>query len=680
MYEIRPETVKTFILDRNIKLPRFQRKQTWDEKKNFQLCISLFKEYPIRVSILSVDTDKDRTIRWLLDGRQRKNALSLIYEDPENIYNWGKKFIGFKNNDQPSILEEKFWEKIKEYIEDDPSEYDDGYDTNTNISEVESDSPDSTNGLVEYDESVDYSKTGLSLLVEIIKIIHNKSTKNSGFTKPFDLTKSVNRLPYIESQNGSVKLSSKRLKTFIDEYRRFCDDENHAFEKKESFYIFVNNRCDIKDKDKTNQYLNQNWSAMIERVLIIDKIDNLLGNSKIGMIEVKDLSPSDSQKIFNIINSEGEKLTAVEILSAKPNWNVKIQNPPQIMIDTVANLYKRIGTQNLDIVKWDLPATLIKRIGNNFILKEFVDTKSDFEKEITLGFKILSGIYIDGVKKEDVESLSKNPINWNTDIETIIYELQQLIKLIGSFDYFKYLKSWKISIMELTSDAIVLDFIILMYKDWARKGKPIGNDTKVKQLQKNGFILFDKLIFEYVNKQWRGSSDSKIANNIVNLSTELDKFTPIQKVKWETMLTEIYELNSIDGNEISLKLMKPILYHFYCLKNIQGPDSNYGIEVDHIIPQALFAESSIDKSDVLKDNILNLGLLPKDENISKGKKKLTGITHEWLKDQVEKYEFINKNEFVYYSDINNYKAIFKLREELFNIIFTTNRNAILIEG
>lgn len=47
MYEIRPESIKTFITDRNVKLPRFQRKQTWDDKKNFQLCISLFKEYPI---------------------------------------------------------------------------------------------------------------------------------------------------------------------------------------------------------------------------------------------------------------------------------------------------------------------------------------------------------------------------------------------------------------------------------------------------------------------------------------------------------------------------------------------------------------------------------------------------------------------------------------------------------
>lgn len=53
MYEIKPENVKAFITDRSIRLPRFQRKQTWDEKKNFQLCISVFKDYPIGVCILS---------------------------------------------------------------------------------------------------------------------------------------------------------------------------------------------------------------------------------------------------------------------------------------------------------------------------------------------------------------------------------------------------------------------------------------------------------------------------------------------------------------------------------------------------------------------------------------------------------------------------------------------------
>lgn len=77
----------------------------------------MFKEYPIGVSILSVDESKGRTIRWLLDGCQRKNALAMKYDDPENIYNWAKKFIGFKNSDQPSEIEEKFYAKINEYIE-----------------------------------------------------------------------------------------------------------------------------------------------------------------------------------------------------------------------------------------------------------------------------------------------------------------------------------------------------------------------------------------------------------------------------------------------------------------------------------------------------------------------------------------------------------------------------------
>ena len=51
MYEIRPESVKSFITDKNIRLPRFQRKQTWDEKKNFELCITYLKSTPL-VSLL----------------------------------------------------------------------------------------------------------------------------------------------------------------------------------------------------------------------------------------------------------------------------------------------------------------------------------------------------------------------------------------------------------------------------------------------------------------------------------------------------------------------------------------------------------------------------------------------------------------------------------------------------
>lgn len=69
-------------------------------------------------------------------------------------------------------MEEKFWKKIKEYIEDD-SEEDEG------ANEIDEENDQTLNN-EEYDESMDYSQTGLALLLEIIKLIHNKSSKNTG--------------------------------------------------------------------------------------------------------------------------------------------------------------------------------------------------------------------------------------------------------------------------------------------------------------------------------------------------------------------------------------------------------------------------------------------------------------------------------------------------------------------
>lgn len=669
MYEIRPESIKTFITDRNVRLPRFQRKQTWDEKKNFQLCISLFKEYPIGVCILSVEEGKGKTVRWLLDGRQRKNAMQMMYDDPENIYNWAKKFIGFKNSDQPSELEEKFYAKISEYIE---SDLDDEFDASPSASE---DGDDDTEGTEEDGvDEISSDAYGLDLLLDIIRIIHNKTKKNTGFTKPFDFIKYVDRLPYVEVDSSGTKLSSRKVKTFIDEYRKYCDDDYLDYEDQASFCGFLSNRCTIKDDKKLKNEINNHWNSIKERILIVEKIDGLLTNSKIGMIEVKNLKPSDSQKIFNIINSEGEKLTAVEILSAKPHWNIPVDNPSQEAVDATASLYKRIGTAQTDVVRWDMPATFLKRIGDNIVLKRFADSKTDFEKELTCGFKILSGIYVGGVKKESIEELSKTKINWSSDIENLIFDMKNMLKLISSFDYFKYFKSWNATIMELTSDAIAMDFIIIAYKDWCRKGKPVG-DSKAKQFQKNCFILWDRLIYEYIFKQWRGSSDQKLANNIVALDSEKDSFDPIPKDKWLAVLKDqIFENSTIDIQDISMAMMKPLLYHFYCLKCIQGPDTSYGIEIDHIIPQTLFNESSIPRKEIIQDNLLNLGLLPKDENIAKSNKKLSMIDSTWLEDQIVKYEFIPKDKFKEYSNVNYFQNMFDMRQEIYIKAYSEDRN------
>ena len=71
-YVIEPMGIKSFLDDNTIKYPRFQRKAVWKKKQNFELCISVFQEYPIGVVILN----KQQKISWLLDGRQRRMESS----------------------------------------------------------------------------------------------------------------------------------------------------------------------------------------------------------------------------------------------------------------------------------------------------------------------------------------------------------------------------------------------------------------------------------------------------------------------------------------------------------------------------------------------------------------------------------------------------------------------------
>jgi len=670
MYEIRPESVKTFITDRNIRLPRFQRKQTWNEKKNFELCISLFKDYPLGVTIVNVENRNGISIRWLLDGRQRRNALVKMYEDPENIYWWARKYIKFNNNSQPDEIREKFWEKINEYIE-----YDEDEDTLDQSDELDTelDNDDTTSIENNLDATVeDTQANGLDFLLDIILMIHNKRANRTGFSKPFDLTRFVQRLPYVEVRDGAQVLSSKRLKTFIDQYRSETDETSP-----ETFYSFVDSRMSIKDADNLRKYIIKEWDHIYYRIYMIERLDSILTNSKIGIIEVKDILFADSQKIFNIINTKGEKLTAVEVLSAKPSWNtaIDIDEASDEMKNSVTSFYQIMGiSTGNNIVKWDLPATLVNRIGANFILQNFDITKTnDLSKSLTYGFKLLSGIWKNGIKKDDIDWLGKDKnIDWLYKYESLVSDLQVMLNVIESFSYFKFFKSWRSSIMELTNDSIALNFFIIAFKEWERKGKPKKSDSNTKPFVKNCFILWDKLIYEYLTLKWKGSGDSKVSKNIAELSSADFVYKPVSSEDWIRILEEIYDKCTVFGENVAIKNMKPILYHFYCLRSIQGPDTNYGIEVDHIIPQEVFKNSSTD--DGVQHSLYNLGLLPKRENINKSNKKLNEITDPWLKEQVVKYEFVEEAEFNTYSNAANYKQLYEAHYELFKSTFEDGGN------
>ena len=679
MYEIRPESIKTFLEDSNIKLPRFQRKQTWDASKNFKLCISIFKEYPIGVSILSIETVEHKTTRWLLDGRQRRNALMQMAEDPENIYLWAKKFIGFKDKHQPQEVETFFWDKINLYLEQDD------LDTNQNDENITADTEDEALPEEPKEDNSQYesnsiSKTkGLELMLNIILMVHNKNKKYSGFSRPFDFTKWISDLPYVENTNGRIILNSRRIKSFIGEYKSFCHLDKRDYEFKANFGDFLKSRFrpSGSDHDKILVELTRNWDKILDRIDLLDNIDNLLLNSKIGLIEVKNINTADGQKIFNIINSEGTQLTAVEILSAKPNWNKVIKNPNASLVKEAKELYASINIKSDDIVRWDVPATLIPRLKlSNFIFKDFTDNKSGFEKKLTLGFKLLSGILIGGIKKEDINKLSTvTSINWEIDIDNLLNDLNTVIKLLSEYEYFKYLQSWKGSIMETLSDTIALNFLVITYMDWKRKGSPIGSSVPTKQFQKNSVILLDRLVYEYVTRQWRGSTDSKFAQNISTFNIQPVIYAPIEKKKWLNLLKEIIDKNTIDDVNIYQKILEPILYHFYCIKKLSGPDTGlYSTHVDHIIPQALFKKSALPNKELIQNNLYNLALLPGNENISKSDDRLVEITNQWLKDQILKYEFIKEKDFVKYSDLSNIETLKNERRKHFEMTFDTERD------
>ena len=121
-YNIETRSISEFVTDSKIKLPRFQRKSTWTAKQNFELAISIFQEYPVGVVIIN---DEGHT-SWLLDGRQRRSALRDLRANPDLVYDWARKYIKFKSNQDVVELKHMFWDRIDAYLQ---QEEDDDHNT-----------------------------------------------------------------------------------------------------------------------------------------------------------------------------------------------------------------------------------------------------------------------------------------------------------------------------------------------------------------------------------------------------------------------------------------------------------------------------------------------------------------------------------------------------------------------
>ena len=662
-YIIEPISILSFVTDPSIKLPRFQRKATWVKEQNFELAISVFQDYPVGVVIVN----KERDESWLLDGRQRRSALIQMRENPVVLYEWAKKYIGLKSNEDPSCLKEKYWDKVDKYLQKEDSNGQESYEGGYEGEEED----------VEDSFDSEKQKEGLQTLLDLILMVHQVKQGKSRWERDFNFAKYFYKIGYINQKDGDNVNPVKLRKFLLD----FKEELNSKPITKESFVEYYLDKFAVRDnlEAKFKEDVDHKWNDLVFAVETILKSEKVFIDARIGLIKLTNVSPLDAQNIFSRINRGGTLLKAEELLSAKPFWNVKVDSTNATLKNIVKNMYERIGVEiPKDIYRWDIAATLLQRINDKGLL--FDTYKDSIEKgevaieQITLGFKLISSIFQKGMSGKHVSDLEKNTsINWDTSIDSLINDIDQVCEILMKDSFFAFFQSWKKPLAKLMGNAIVLEFITIILENWYALGRPTVSSSALSNFQQQARILFDRLVYEYATKMWRGSGDSKMAADISNWK---ERLTPVSQDNWLEFIMAACD-GKYKGENVTQKILTPVLYYYYVLSDRSPINStNVQFDVDHLYPQDKFRENSmVDISN--KDCLCNLSLLPKKENICKSNKALKEIVDPWLSKQIVDYADIAQRDFGKFSDLSNIKELKQYRAQLYEKAFTELRTSKL---
>lgn len=657
-YNIETRSISEFVTDSKIKLPRFQRKSTWTAKQNFELAISIFQEYPVGVVIIN---DEGHT-SWLLDGRQRRAALRDLRANPDLVYDWARKYIKFKSNQDVVDLKHMFWDRIDAYLQQEEQEEDDA----TFAAEPTT---------IESEEDEDINKwrqrEGLNTLLEIILMVHQKKPNGGKWERIFnDLDKYLERPPYAPKRDGFV-INPEDLRQFLLDYKNKVSAPT-----KENFIQYMDDFGGAikegKEKDFKNQ-VDKNWEDIEHITLVIAKSEQIISDARIGVILLKNVTPLDAQNIFSRINSGGTQLKAEELLSAKPFWNEKVTMVDTNMQTLVNDLYSRLGVelpQDGNVVRWDYGATLILRIKDQHLIFDDYEQKYSTQEidltQITLGFKIMSAYFNKGVSAIVVNELEKNKqIKWGISIDDLVDNINTVCEILLKSEFFKYLLSWKKPLYKLLGAAPTLEYLTILLLDWESKGCPRVSSAEYNAFVREAKALFDRLIFEYSVGAWKGSGDSKMANHVKNWH---DRLKPMDAEAWENLIRGACEGN-YNGQTIDIKHLTPILCYQYALQKKQPvPPLEETSEVDHIMPKAKLENNSMIPSGY-RDALFNLELLPKDDNNQKKDKALNEVNDNFLRQSISRYCDVQIEDFDKYSDVSHIKELKEKRLSMLIKVF-----------
>lgn len=662
-YIIEPISILSFVTDPSIKLPRFQRKATWVKEQNFELAISIFQDYPVGVVIVNKEKDES----WLLDGRQRRSALIQMRENPVILYEWAKKYIGLKSNEDPSSLKEKYWDKVDKYLQKEET-------AGTELSE---DRYEGEEDHVEDSFDSEKQKEGLQTLLDLILMVHQIKNGKSRWERDFDFSRYFHKIEYI-NQKEDNKINPIKLRKFLLDFKEELKSKPLT---KEIFVEYYLEKFAILDKQEVKfvEDVDHKWRDIVFSIDTISKSEKIFIDARIGLIKLTNVSPLDAQNIFSRINRGGTLLKAEELLSAKPFWNAKIDSANAKLKEIVKTMYERIGVEiPKDIYRWDIAATLLQRIDDKGLLfdsyKDSADKGEVSIDQITLGFKLISSVFQRGMSGKHVNDIEKNTsINWDTSIDDLIEDIDKVCEILVKDSFFKYFQSWKKPMAKLMGNAIVLEFITIAIEDWKELGRPTVSSNAFSRFQQHARILFDKLVYEYATKMWRGSGDSKMASDINNWK---ERLIPIAQSTWMEFISAACN-GKYKGENVTQKILTPVLYYYYILTD-RSPSValEEQFDVDHLYPQDKFKDNSmVDISN--KDCLCNLSLLPKRENISKGNKSLKEIVNPWLIQQIAMYADIQQCDFDKFSDLSNIDILKEQRSLLYKKAFKEIRDSKL---
>lgn len=554
-------------------------------------------------------------------------------------------------------------EKIKTEVNTD----DDDQDDNDDISDEQP----------SFDFSQQYSS--LKSLCDLLTIVHPIKKEKSNIERMFSFNGiiPIQDLDYSITQDGEYVIDIPRLWSFV----RLC--VNERYDSKDEFISYLEKRykLDVISAKKMSVYVEQHWEYFDKCFKTLARLEQMLQMSTIGIIKLSNASPLDAQNIFSLVNGGGTPLTSEELLSARPFWNVIVNNPSNVLRDDVAKLYKklRISVPN-DVYRWDLCASMLLRIDKNHLVfnEMFSAIDSDdnkFKNMLSLGFKTISAMLVGGINNKSVEKLERSKsINWDIAIDNLVSEINLVISILEDYEYFKYLLSWNQTIMSLTSNTIAIEFIAIMHKRWKENGCPTKSSPLAKKLAKEAFILYDRLVYEYSIRIWAGSSDNKLSSDLSNINSRISQ---VSKQEWMSLIDEL-STGKFKGKNTKSNLLKPLIYHFYCIKRMSPTILNLSTkyEIDHIVAESLFDNNTLDDSIMcMKDCLLNFALLPKRENIEKSGQKLNKIDKKWLIEMIEKYAEISENDMDTLSNLTNIDKLKEIRLPLYKDAFDSLRDS-----